>query len=519
MWEIVTYVVIAGLGIGGWMWWNSVPTIPSAPITATTPEYRTITPQISPSFAEQKFVGRVIDNSFAMIHSRREGVVRDILVDVGDTVSTGQVVAVLFPPGVEGQSSTKISRALAELKSAQESLRTADVMATESIASAQKNIDVLQHSDGGERSKLAQQYDFARTTTTQEIQNLRRLFFGNSNKSATNSSILGDFSASVQKQHVYNLFIEVENVLNRKTSDETIATLLPRAIELLDEAEILYRSATEHSNQSAATIESKIRIIQSGQSKILLAQERLDNTLLALQTAGQNLELTTSRADTTATAARTRLEIAHAAYESVLASSGNVQVTAPFAGTISARMAEVGHITSPKMALFEIVGADTALGQIAATEVQFGVPQEFLGELSIDSTVQVHQPDRGTSVTAKISRTSPALDARTQTATVHAALNTPISHNTRVIVTVTQSDAPVLLVPSPAIKRRGNKNFIWILDTNDQPRHLPVTVLAEDGEFSDIVSPVLKTDHRIIAEPSVRLWRTSTPFLTHEEND
>lgn len=49
-------------------------------------------------------VGQVISNESAMIYPRREGIVKDIYVDIGDTVQAGEVIGTLFPRGVEGQA-------------------------------------------------------------------------------------------------------------------------------------------------------------------------------------------------------------------------------------------------------------------------------------------------------------------------------------------------------------------------------------------------------------------------------
>ena len=54
------------------------------------------------------FQGMFIQNDVAGIYPRREALVKDILVDIGDTVKEGQTLAVLFEPGVSGQAGSNI---------------------------------------------------------------------------------------------------------------------------------------------------------------------------------------------------------------------------------------------------------------------------------------------------------------------------------------------------------------------------------------------------------------------------
>lgn len=54
------------------------------------------------------FAGEFIRNDVASIYPRRESLVKDILVDIWDEVYAGQTLAILFEPGVEGQSASNI---------------------------------------------------------------------------------------------------------------------------------------------------------------------------------------------------------------------------------------------------------------------------------------------------------------------------------------------------------------------------------------------------------------------------
>lgn len=512
LWEKSIYGgLILGL-VGAYFWRTFQPSQAVVPMTIGQPEYETVMPNISESFASQKFIGRVVSHSFAMIHPRREGIVRDILVDTGDTVSAGQIVAYLFPSGVEGQSASVISRAAAELQSAQEALATVRSVSTEIVEMAQKNVDILQVSDVGERSKLEQQYDNARTVMTQEVQNLRRIFIGNDRRTEYVSQILGDFGNTLLSQKVFNKFKEVERLLETEVPDTEVSPTFSRIEELLSQTEQLYRSAKPSSQMSAEVIEQRIRGIQAGQTKILAAEASLDNALLTLQTANQNVNLVSSQAENSLTSAKSRVDMARAAYQNVLSGSGNIQVISPFSGTIVSRGVDVGEMVKPDQMMFEILGAQTSLGQESSDEVQFDVSEEFLSGIQEGDTVQVNIPEKEESFSATVTRKSAALDSKSNMAQIHAEIEDgTLPHNMRVMVLLTQDESPVLSVPSSVLKRRGNENFLWVV-IDGKPYHVSVEILAEDGEMSDIVAPLLTLQSHIIAEPSVRLWRVSKPL-------
>lgn len=54
------------------------------------------------------FAGTFIQNDVAGIYPRREALVKDILVDIGDSVVEGQTLAILFEPWVSGQAGSNI---------------------------------------------------------------------------------------------------------------------------------------------------------------------------------------------------------------------------------------------------------------------------------------------------------------------------------------------------------------------------------------------------------------------------
>lgn len=517
-WELGTYGILLVV-LGGLSWWRlslaaentDMPPPPAKSASADTEaRFETITPHISLSFGSQHFVGRVLSNSFAMIHPRREGVIKDIFVDVGDRVSAGQTVATLLPRGVEGQSSADILRAQAEVESARQALQNTRSVATESVAMAEENQRILTASQGGERPKLHQEIDQAQTVIGQELERLRRIFLGPQTQPQHVSNLPGFFANTRKKQQVFNDFHDLWRKKELGISPNDLPQVFRNLLSLLQNAESLYQTAR------SPDAESDMQTIQMAQSRILATQEKLDNVRLAIETTEQSLVLTQSKSVEALEQAHNRLEIAEAAYQAVLASQGHQKISAPFSGTIVRRLADVGHQVMPTNPVFEMTGAQTSLGKKSKEEIRFEVDSETLSSLEIGTVVSVRLPQANVPFSAIITRKSNALDPNTNTAAVHAtwqdATVQPLPHNTRVLVLVQKETTPILSVPSTSLKRKGNENFLWVVDEKGNPRHLAVTILAEDGELSDVRSPLLTLHSQIIANPSVRLWRESTPL-------
>ncbi len=549
LWETGVYIliVLAGLAIISWI---NQPDKAMSAFTKNEKAYETIHPRISKSFSTQKLIGKVSSNNFAVIHPRREGIIKDILVDVGDGVKAGQTIAYLFPPGVKGEGASQIAKAKAQLLSSQEELRNAKAVAGESVGVEEKKLSQTQTSlenviGGGEntRSQIVQNYDQAEMTILQALLNVEWILFGVGNVTRSVNSIVGSFNNQLQESKVFNLFEETDRSkkrfaeLNVEAKQKKLYGFLNQVEELLNETEILYRNADEGREHGSYLIEKHMKEIQDLQTKILKAQEMIDDILLTVdqlevetETAQKSLSLAESQANKSIDIAYNEVEIAQAAYQNALVKNGHVQITSPFSGKISTKFVEVGHMVHPSKALFEIMEVNTTLGQVADLEVEFGIPEEFFESVNVGDKVEITLPmlkarspirdsqglRRDLAFNATINRKSTQIDGASNTAIVHAILDEGESssfrlhHNSNVYVHIQDTKNPVYGIPSYSIKKRRNQNFVFIKEVEGKTESfhkVEVQILAEDGEFSDVRSEELSLESNVVVNPSVRLFR------------
>lgn len=128
---IIAALFLLGTGIAFGVSRGEDPLPPTLTITGTEgePAYKTMTPVLVSDDSSLLLPGTVLSNETANIYPRREGIVEDVYVDIGDEVKKGEVVALLLPKGVEGQSAAKIAE-----KSAKKAQAEADHLNAQSVA-------------------------------------------------------------------------------------------------------------------------------------------------------------------------------------------------------------------------------------------------------------------------------------------------------------------------------------------------------------------------------------------------
>jgi len=84
--------------------------------------------------------GKVLSHESATIYPRRAGIVKDIYLDIGDPVREGQVIGVLLPQGVEGESAALIAEKAARARQAKANYLNAKRVADVAIENAERQL-------------------------------------------------------------------------------------------------------------------------------------------------------------------------------------------------------------------------------------------------------------------------------------------------------------------------------------------------------------------------------------------
>ncbi len=103
--------------------------------------YVTIKPELKQDASQMTVLGKVLSHEVATIQARREGIIKDIMLDIGDQIYENQVVALLLPPGVEGENAAMIAEKQAMLKQASKQYENTKAVSDQTINKAKLEVN------------------------------------------------------------------------------------------------------------------------------------------------------------------------------------------------------------------------------------------------------------------------------------------------------------------------------------------------------------------------------------------
>ena len=194
------------------------------------------------------------------------------------------------------------------------------------------------------------------------------------------------------------------------------------------------------------------------------AQARLDSALAVREQTARDLERISklvkdgavTQADLDATEARHRVALASVAEaETVL---GHTRVVAPFKGVITRKLADVGDLATPGRPLLEIEDP-------LALRFEADVPEALLERLELGGSFPVRLDSRTNLLPGVVSEVAPVADSVSRTFRVKLDLTTVPGLRAGQFgrVAVPTGGTPVPQVPAAAVVRRGQMEYVWIV--------------------------------------------------------
>ena len=172
------------------------------------------------------------------------------------------------------------------------------------------------------------------------------------------------------------------------------------------------------------------------------------------------------------------------------------QITAPFAGIITAKLADVGDLAAPGKPLLELEDPN-------ALRFEADVPEALLPQIQLRSPLAVQVPSAGVSVAGIVREIAPAIDPLSRTFRVK--LDLPIAGALRSgqfgRVAVPVANVKAIRVPASAVIVRGQMEIAFVVTTPPEPRALMRLVKTGKhlGAEIEVVSG-LREGERIVVE-------------------
>jgi len=161
--------------------------------------------------------------------------------------------------------------------------------------------------------------------------------------------------------------------------------------------------------------------------------------------------------------AEARLQMAEAGLRDALAQREYVVLRAPFAGVITARMADPGDLAKPGVPVIEMIGG-------TQLKVEADLPAELAGRLSVGDAIHVYNPKTGERHPALITRVVPAVETSSRRFRTEArfALDSGMQPNlppgTFVRVELDEPSATTRWLPGDAVVSRGQLKGVFTVE-------------------------------------------------------
>ena len=249
-------------------------------------------------------------------------------------------------------------------------------------------------------------------------------------------------------------------------------------------AQSLQAAAQTDSSLAASTLE-RYRQLETEKS---VSPQEMDEMSRKADAAAATLE-----------AVRAQTEAAHAQESSARTMLGYTRLVAPFAGIVTARMADPGTMALPGVPLLQI-------DQIGPLQLQATVDESMIAAIHRGMKTEIAIEGASSAIIAgTIAEIDPAADPSTHSFLVKIDL--PSSSQLRAgmygTVEIPNGVHTALLIPRSAVVARGSLNCAYVLDSRGIAELRYVTLGAPQGDLVEVLSGI-SAGERLVDVPADR---------------
>jgi RND family efflux transporter MFP subunit len=249
----------------------------------------------------------------------------------------------------------------------------------------------------------------------------------------------------------------------------------------------------------AASHSGYARLKQASDARAgLVAQQEIDDE----QAKDLEAEAQVSSAEAQLSAARQQLEMAQANQKQYNALANYSRITAPFAGVITARLADTGALIQGGTSASSGVGPVVRLAEVSKLRLVVPVPESAASQIHLGDPVKAHIQALHQDFEGKVSRFSDSLDRQTRT------METEIdfaNKDGRLIpgmyaeatLSLTKN-AQELCVPLEALARNNNEASVLIVNKNNEIEERKIKLGFEGEAYVQVLAGVAEGDRLVI---------------------
>jgi RND family efflux transporter MFP subunit len=193
-----------------------------------------------------------------------------------------------------------------------------------------------------------------------------------------------------------------------------------------------------------------------------------------------------------------QIKISQAEHQRLLTLAGFRQITAPFAGIITARHADPGALVQGGVSPGANAPALVTLSRNDRLRLSFPVEESLVPRIAIGSPLSVAIGALGERITGKVARFTRKLDLRTRTMEVEADIDNPGLEITPGMYAevgfVAERHTDVLALPPQALRRRATAVSAYVVGQDGRIREQQLTLGLEGADLVEVTSGVKAGD-------------------------
>jgi len=182
------------------------------------------------------------------------------------------------------------------------------------------------------------------------------------------------------------------------------------------------------------------------------------------------------------------------------------KITAPFAGVVTERYANLGALVQAGTASSTQAMPIVKLSQDDLFRLVIPVPESYVRYIHVGDPVDVRVPSLNKTFPGKVARFS--VDVKEATRTMHTEVD--VQNRDRVLMPGLYADADVALehrddvptIPLQAVNHQGNKTTVFVVGRNNEIEDRPIMLGLQTANDAEVVSGLKEGEQVVVSERS-----------------
>lgn len=429
----------------------------------------------------------------AVLFAKTAGYLQQLLVDRGDSVKAGQLLAVIQAPELQAES----AQALATQGASQEIERRSQSSVSQSEAERRMAVSAVDEA----KSNLTGALEALQVAINDRARARASLESSRSDVEAAQAELSAATAQKTLADTTYNRYKQIYDRDPQLIARQDVDTAQANAevvVGKLNSAKSKVLSAKQNVIQAEAQLRSTENRINQANAQISVARARVNGANADVNVRAAKVEV--SRRD--AAVAKSQTRAFSSAVQKSLAMSAYTRIVAPFDGTITRRFVDVGAFIQAATTNTNAASIVT-ISDLRSLRAYVNIPESEASFVHKGTEIRIaFSPKDKSPLNGIVARTSGALDPKTRTMLAEVDLDNSAGHilagSYALGKVVLETHPNTLSLPAKAIGSDKSGKFVWMVE-DGKAKRIAVTVGFNDGKYAEILEG-LKGEELVVAD-------------------